>query len=82
MFNSFKTVLLLGLLTGFLLVIGKQLGGQTGMAIHHVQVQKVGTGGGGLPDFLSQGKKVGGENGGGDQDLAVVPREPHLKGMP
>ena len=33
MFNSFKTVLLLGLLTGFLLVIGKQLGGQTGMVI-------------------------------------------------
>ncbi len=33
MFNSFKTVLLLGLLTGFLLVIGKQLGGQTGMVV-------------------------------------------------
>ncbi|MCL5286030.1 MAG: zinc metalloprotease HtpX [Nitrospirae bacterium] len=33
MFNSLKTVLLLGLLTGFLLFIGKQLGGQTGMVI-------------------------------------------------
>ncbi len=33
MFNSFKTVVLLGLLTGFLLVIGKQLGGQTGMVV-------------------------------------------------
>ena len=33
MFNSIKTVLLLGLLTGFLLVIGRQLGGQTGMVV-------------------------------------------------
>ena len=33
MFKSFKTVVLLGLLTGFLLVIGKQLGGQTGMVV-------------------------------------------------
>ena len=33
MFNSIKTVVLLGLLTGFLLVIGRQLGGQTGMII-------------------------------------------------
>lgn len=33
MFNSFKTVILLGLLTGFLLVIGRQLGGNGGMMI-------------------------------------------------
>jgi len=33
MFNSFKTVILLGLLTGFLLVIGRHLGGNGGMVI-------------------------------------------------
>ena len=33
MVNSFKTVVLLGLLTGFLLLIGKHLGGNAGMVI-------------------------------------------------
>ena len=33
MFNSFKTVVLLGLLTGFLLLIGKHFGGNAGMMI-------------------------------------------------
>ncbi len=33
MFNSFKTVVLLGLLTGFLLLIGKHFGGNAGMVI-------------------------------------------------
>ena len=33
MFNSFKTVILLGLLTGFLLVIGRHFGGNSGMMI-------------------------------------------------
>jgi heat shock protein HtpX len=33
MFNSFKTVILLGLLTGFLLVIGRHFGGNAGMMI-------------------------------------------------
>ncbi len=33
MFNSFKTVVLLGLLTGFLLLIGKHFGGNAGMLI-------------------------------------------------
>ncbi len=33
MFNSFKTVVLLGLLTGFLLLIGKHFGGNAGMVL-------------------------------------------------
>lgn len=33
MFNSFKTVVLLGILTGFLLMIGRHFGGNTGMMI-------------------------------------------------
>ncbi|MEC4682764.1 MAG: zinc metalloprotease HtpX [Nitrospirota bacterium] len=33
MFNSFKTVILLGLLTGFLLMIGRHFGGNSGMMI-------------------------------------------------
>lgn len=33
MFNSFKTVVLLGLLTGFLLLIGKHFGGNAGMIL-------------------------------------------------
>lgn len=33
MFNSFKTVILLGILTGFLLLIGKHFGGNSGMVL-------------------------------------------------